>query len=166
MTAPSPHITLKRAGSSDFWRVYVYLRRLGEAEGVPIRLWIDAKTLLREWFGECQAEVVFAEVDGRPAGFVACFTAESYEFHNFLYISGIFVEPAFRGKGVGRVFIQCMLNRARELGRDGVAWCCLKDNRSALAFSEHVGANDCGEHTIVRMGVDTPIRVYSLPLKC
>lgn len=167
MTAQNPPVVLRRAGGSDFWRVYVYLRRLGEAEGAHRRLWVDAKTLLQEWFGKFQAEPVFAEVEGRPAGLVVCFPAGDLpDFPGYLYMGGLFVEPAFRGKGVGRAFIRWLTDRARELGREGIVWCCLQKNRPALAFSERVGATDCGERTFVSQGVAVSIRVYAKPLKC
>ncbi|HRN62497.1 MAG TPA: GNAT family N-acetyltransferase [Luteimonas sp.] len=102
----------------------------------------DEARLADTLFGErpC-AEVVIAEVDGEAAGF-ALF------FHNYstflakpgLYLEDLFVQPRFRGLGLGRRLMAhlAQLAMARDCGR--FEWSVLDWNAPAIGFYRRLGA--------------------------
>ncbi len=87
------------------------------------------------------AECLIARVQGQAAGF-ALF------FHNFstwlgrrgLYLEDLFVQPAFRGHGVGKALLTHLagIAVARDCGR--FEWQVLDWNQSARDFYEKLGA--------------------------
>ncbi len=101
------------------------------------------------------AEVVLASVHGEPAGF-ALF------FHNYstflaqpgLYLEDLFVEPHFRGRGVGRALLAHLAGLAvqRDCGR--LEWSVLDWNVDAIKFYNALGAQGMTEWTVHRLTGD------------
>ena len=157
-------IGLKAAQATDFKRIQSYLQRQCACERLAERRLFDAETLCRDWLDAYRGEAVFAEVEGRPAGFAICLPgAVLPDFPDALYFGGVFVEPEFRCRGVGRAFVLWLFERARAQGRTRIVWCTLTDNVGALAFSVRLGAVARGERSVqVGSGGSYRVRLFEL----
>ena len=109
--------------------------------------------LLEEWlFDKQKAEVIFALADGREVGF-ALF------FHNFptflgragLYLEDVYVEPACRGRGIGKALLRHLAQIALARGCGRMEWWCLDWNRPSINFYKSLGAASMDEWTVFRL---------------
>ncbi|HRP73199.1 MAG TPA: GNAT family N-acetyltransferase [Luteimonas sp.] len=137
-----PTITLRPARRDDVATILALIRGLADYEKLAHEVEADETRLADTLFGERPgAEVVIAEVDGEPAGF-ALF------FHNYstflakpgLYLEDLFVQPRFRGLGLGRQLMAhlAQLAMARDCGR--FEWSVLDWNAPAIGFYRRLGA--------------------------
>ena len=112
-------------------------------------------------FGERPyAEVVIAELDGNAAGFALFF----HNFSTFLarpgiYLEDLFVQPAFRGHGVGKALLQRLAALAVERQCGRLEWSVLDWNVDAIGFYESVGARPQDEWTVYRVTGDALTRL-------
>ena len=113
--------------------------------------------LLEEWlFDKQKAEVIFALADGREVGF-ALF------FHNFstflgragLYLEDLYVEPACRGRGIGKALLRHLAQIALARGCGRMEWWCLDWNTPSIGFYRALGARPMDEWTVYRLAGDT-----------
>ena len=92
------------------------------------------------------AAVFLAEEEGKAFGFAQCQLRRDYvegtETSPVGYLEGIFVEPAYRGKGVARALLACCEQWAREQGCMEFASDCELDNTQSLAFHMRLGFDE------------------------
>jgi len=101
------------------------------------------------------AEVVIGELEGEAAGF-ALF------FHNYstflgrkgLYLEDLFVKPAARGRGLGKLLLKTLAQTALERGCARMEWFVLDWNAPSIAFYKSLGASPMDEWTVFRMTSD------------
>ncbi|QNP41810.1 GNAT family N-acetyltransferase [Lysobacter solisilvae (ex Woo and Kim 2020)] len=148
-----PGVTLRAATRDDVALILAFIRELAEYEREPDAVHADETLLASNLFGATPgAEVVIADVDGRPAGF-ALF------FHNFstwlgrrgLYLEDLFVRPEFRGRGVGQVLMTHLAKLAVERGCGRFEWSVLDWNTPAIDFYRSLGATGMDEWTVQRL---------------
>jgi len=87
-------------------------------------------------------ECVIATVEGVGAGFAEVGLrayAEGCASSPVGYLEGIYVDPTFRGRGVGRALVQEGMTWARTLGCTEMASDRALDNEASGAFHEAVG---------------------------
>lgn len=151
-----PTDTYRFAGESDIPVILHFIRALAEYEKMSDRVVAD-ESLLREWiFEKKKAEVIFACVDGTPVGF-ALF------FHNFstflgragLYLEDLFVDPAFRGRGLGKGLLRELARIALDRGCGRLEWCCLDWNRPSIDFYLSLDATPMSDWTTYRLTGET-----------
>jgi GNAT superfamily N-acetyltransferase len=148
-----PGVTLRFAQHGDEAMVLAFIQELAEYEQLPDEVKADAEMLADTLFGEVpDAEVVIAEVEGAPAGF-ALF------FHNYstflgrrgLHLEDLFVRPAYRGKGLGRVLMAFLAKLAVERDCGRFEWSVLDWNTPAINFYRSLGARGMDEWTAQRV---------------
>lgn len=102
-------------------------------------------------------ECVLAEVDGEAVGF-------ALYFHNYstwrgrpgLYLEDLFVEPAHRGRGIGKQLLVRLAQIAVERRCARMEWAVLDWNTPAIGFYQSLGARPLSEWTIFRL-TDEPL---------
>jgi GNAT superfamily N-acetyltransferase len=141
-TAPKiPGLSLRFAEETDVAIILGLIRGLADYERLSHEVTADAETLRRSLFGAHHvAEVVIAEVDGIPVGFALFF----HNFSTFLglpgiYIEDLYIEPAWRGKGIGRALLSYVARLAKERGCGRLEWAVLDWNEPAIAFYRKLG---------------------------
>jgi GNAT superfamily N-acetyltransferase len=148
-----PQLTLRAATRADVPIICRFIHGLAEYERLAHECVATEARLEATLFGErSSAEVRLAFVDETPAGF-ALF------FHNYstflaqpgLYLEDLYVEPAFRGQGVGRALLSSLaaLAVARDCGR--LEWSVLDWNTDAIGFYERLGARGMTDWTVHRL---------------
>ena len=90
-----------------------------------------------------------AEVDGRFAGLSLFFPSFSTWFGKpGVYVQDLFVDPAFRGQGIGERLIGETARLARERGATYMRLSVYADNAAAQAFYERIGMSWSREERI------------------
>ncbi|MFM2149398.1 MAG: hypothetical protein RLZZ187_1704 [Pseudomonadota bacterium] len=135
-------LRLRDAGLEDLDLVLHFIRALADYEKLAHEVKADAATLGRFLFEEPRrAEALIAEWDGRPVGFAVWY----YSFSTFLgrpslYVEDVFVEPAMRGKGIGKAVFAHLAARALAQGCGRMEWSVLDWNAPSIAFYRSLGA--------------------------
>lgn len=157
MTDPDPLLRLRFATEADVEQILAFIRALAEYERLSHEVRADAASLRRSLFGDPPAaEVLIAEHAGSPAGF-ALF------FHNYstflgsrgLYLEDLFVDPAFRGRGIGKALLGHLAGIALDRRCGRLEWSVLDWNEPAIRFYENLGARPMNEWTVFRVTGDS-----------
>lgn len=126
-------------------------REAGEAEW---RAWVSG------WQGSTNALYV-GEAEGSWIGMaVGSRTGEEQDAH--LY--GMWVDPAWRRRGLGARLVGAVLGWARSWGAGRVILGVTEINDGAVGFYERLGFADTGERHPLRGGSEVRVRVLSLQL--
>jgi GNAT superfamily N-acetyltransferase len=146
-------LTIRTAGEQDVPLVLGFIRKLAEYEKLSHAVTATESDIHASLFGPRPvAEAVLAWWGNEPAG-LALF------FHNFstflgkpgLYLEDLFVEPAFRGKGIGKALLAHLAALAVERGCGRFEWSVLDWNTPAIDFYKSLGAEPLNEWTIHRL---------------
>ena len=135
-------LQLRDATEADLGLVMRFIRALAEYEKLLHEVTTTEAELRRFLFGEpCRAEALIAEWDGVPVGFAVWY----YSFSTFnglpsLYVEDVFVEPAQRGRGIGRAIFAHLAARALAEGCGRMEWSVLDWNAPSIAFYRSIGA--------------------------
>ena len=78
-----------------------------------------------------------------------------------MYLEDIYVEPRWRGCGVGRRLIACVARIAHERGCDRMNWSVLDWNEPALGFYRRLGAEPVTDWVGYRIGGEAFARLVA-----
>ncbi len=94
------------------------------------------------------AEVLLASRAGECRGFALFFgTYSTFLGKPGVYLEDLFVDPDWRGQGIGRALLEAITALARERGCGRVEWEVLDWNAPAIDFYERLGAKPQGGWT-------------------
>jgi len=146
-------MALRRATRADVPEILRLIRALAEYEKLASDVVASEAGLAETLFGaQPAAEVLLAEVDGRAVGLALFFQ----NYSTFLgkpgiYLEDLFVEPAFRGRGLGKQLLQAIANLAVERGCGRFEWAVLDWNEPAIGFYKSLGAKPMADWTVMRL---------------
>ena len=155
---------LRPAQPADVPAIVGLITELAEFEQLAHLLRLTPETLAPHLFGERPVvESVVAEAAGGVVGFALFFT----NFSTFLakpglYLEDLYVQPAFRGAGIGKALLSHLgaLAVARDYGR--FEWSVLDWNANAIRFYEKMGAVVMPEWRICRLAGST-LQGFAVP---
>ncbi len=144
---------IRTATPADVPQILRFIRALGEYERLTHEIRATEQALHATLFGERRyAEVLLAHYEGQPAAF-------ALYFHNYstflarpgIYLEDLFVDPPYRGHGVGKALLQelARITVERECGR--LEWSALDWNRPAIDFYLRLGAVEMSEWSLYRL---------------
>lgn len=146
-------VTIRSAVSADVPQILSFIRALGEYERLSSQVIATEEALRATLFGaQPYAEVLIAECEGQPAGFALFFHSYStFLAQPGIYLEDLFVDPAFRQRGVGTGLLRFLaeLTLARGCGR--LEWSALEWNRLAIDFYLGLGAVEMSAWRIYRL---------------
>jgi GNAT superfamily N-acetyltransferase len=146
-------LSITSASEQDVPRILTFIRALAEYERLADAVVATEEGLRRSLFGpRPYAECVIARLNGEPAGFALFF----HNFSTFLaqpgiYLEDLFVNPEFRGRGVGRALLRHLARLTRERNCGRLEWSVLDWNESAIGFYKSIGATPLDDWTIFRL---------------
>lgn len=149
------NFTIRPAQETDVPQILRFIKELAIYENMLDEV-VATEDLLREWIFEKQtAEVLLAEEDGTPVGYVLFF----HNFSTFLgrsgiYLEDLFVMPEHRGKGYGKGLLQRLAQITAERGCTRLEWICLDWNKPSIDFYLSLGAKPMDQWTIYRLTGD------------
>ncbi len=141
------------AQESEIPLILTFIRKLAEYEKLSHEVVASEDTLRASLFGpNPAAEVVLAYAREEPVGFAVYFR----NFSTFLgregiYLEDLFVEPAYRGRGIGAALLAQVAKIAKERGCERLNWAVLNWNQSAIDFYRKIGAVLLDDWTVCRL---------------
>lgn len=104
-------------------------------------------------FGEAPAaRTLLAFVDGKPAAYaIYFFTFSTMVGKRGLWLEDLFIDPAFRGKGLGQALMAHLADVALQNDCGRFEWIVLDWNEPAIRFYERLGATMLDEWRICRL---------------
>jgi len=135
-------VRLRSAVPSDVPTILGFIRELAAYEKLEHQVVATEALLHEHLFGNRPAaEVVIAEVDGRPVGFALFFQ----NFSTFLgrpglFLEDLYVQPEARGHGIGKALLVHLAKIAVARGAGRFDWNVLDWNEPAIGFYTRLGA--------------------------
>ena len=151
-----PELAIRPAGPGDVAVILGFIRALAAFERLAHEVVADEATLAQSLFGpRAYAECLIAFVGNDPAGF-------ALYFHNFstftgkpgLYLEDVFVDPRFRGRGIGEAFFRALAKIALSRDCARFEWSVLDWNEDAIRFYRRLGAEPKEGWTVQRLTRD------------
>ena len=145
--------TLRQATPDDVPTILGFIRELADYEKLSHLVVATEEQLLNTLFGDCKyAEVILGLENGQPAAFALFF----HNYSTFLgqpgiYLEDLFVKPAFRRKGYGKVMLSYLAKIAVERNCGRLEWSVLDWNTPAIDFYKSLGAIPMDEWTTFRL---------------
>ena len=145
--------TIRKAVPGDVPLILEFIRALAAYEREPDAVTATEADLLRDGFGpEPYYQCLIGEWDGRPAGFAFYFfNYSTWVGRPGLYLEAIFVNPEFRGLGIGKALLAQVAAIAVEKNCPRLQWEVLDWNTPAIEFYSALGASFLDEWRNVRM---------------
>ena len=146
-------LNLRTASADDADIIYQFIVDLARYEKEPDAVQTNTSVLAEQLALESPPfECLIAEWDRTPCGF-ALF------FHNYstwrgsagIYLEDLYVDPAFRGHGVGQALLQRLAQLTLSGGGHRLEWAVLDWNEPAIQFYRQLGASSMSEWTLWRL---------------
>jgi GNAT superfamily N-acetyltransferase len=149
----SGQLRVEPATESDVPIILSYIRKLAEYEKLSHMVVATEEDIREHVFGANPvAEVLLAYWDDGPVGFALYFR----NFSTFLgraglYLEDLFVDPAHRGKGIGKALLARLAKIALERGYGRLQWEVLDWNTPSIEFYRRLGAVPLDQWTGYRL---------------
>lgn len=160
----SQQLLIRPARTSDSELILDFISGLAEYERLAHEVVATPAKLEATLFGEnAVAEVLIAEWEGRPAAFALFFA----NYSTFLalpgiYLEDLFVQPQFRGRGIGKALLVHLAGLVCERGWGRLDWSVLDWNEPAINFYRSIGARGINDWTQFRLDGDALAAVANL----
>jgi GNAT superfamily N-acetyltransferase len=146
-------LVIRPAERSDSALILAFVRKLAEYERLLHVVAATEADVARDLFGENPR--VFCDLafwDGTPAGFALWFhNYSTFHGRHGLYLEDLFVEPAFRGRGIGKALLRRLAQRCQSDGLNRLEWQVLNWNSPSIAFYKSLGAVAVDDWTVFRL---------------
>ncbi|MFO7596876.1 MAG: GNAT family N-acetyltransferase [Desulfocurvibacter africanus] len=149
-----PHIlTTRPATRDDVTLILTFIKDLAEYERLSHEVMATEKDLTETLFGPRPgAEVLLGFTAGEPVAFALFFSSYStFLAKPGIYLEDLFVRPAWRGKGFGKIMLSAVAKVAVERGCGRLEWSCLDWNEPSIGFYKSLGAQVMDEWTVYRL---------------
>lgn len=128
-------IVIRRAAKEDCKAMMGLINELALYEKVPQEVTVDFDHFAESGFGEKPVWWAFvAEVDKKVVGFALYYIRYSTWKGQRLYLEDILVTESFRGKGIGKLLFNRLIEEAKEKKFSGMVWQVLEWNEPAINF--------------------------------
>ncbi|HMD76582.1 MAG TPA: GNAT family N-acetyltransferase [Terracidiphilus sp.] len=156
--------TIRIATPADIPQILSFIRALAAYERAPDAVTATEAGLMRDGFGPNPFySCLMAEHDGQPAGFALYFfNYSTWMGRPGLYLEDIYVQPEFRGLGIGKTLLQRVAAIAVEKNCPRLQWEVLDWNTPAIEFYRIMGAEFLDEWRNVRVSGEALRRLASV----
>ena len=146
-------LRVRSAEAKDAGLILAFIRGLAEYEREPEAVVATEQDILRDGFaGEAKFRVLIAEWEGQAAGFAFYFfNYSTWRGKPGLFLEDLFVQPEYRGKGIGKALLAELARIAERENCYGMKWEVLDWNQPAIDFYEGLGAKVLREWLPVRL---------------
>jgi GNAT superfamily N-acetyltransferase len=158
-------LEIRPASEADVPLILCFIKKLAEYERLSHEVTATEDLLRETLFGPRQsAEVAIGCLEQHPVGFVLFF----HNYSTFLgrpgiYIEDLFVDEAYRRRGVGGALLHYVARLAGERRCGRLEWSVLNWNESAIRFYRRHGAVPMSDWTVFRMTGQALTRRSDMP---
>jgi GNAT superfamily N-acetyltransferase len=134
--------TIRKATPADIPQILTFIRALATYEREPDAVTATEADLLSHGFGPNPFYFcLIADHESRPAGFAFYFfNYSTWKGRPGLYLEDLFVQPEFRGLGIGKALLEKVAAIAVEKDCPRLDWEVLDWNTPAIEFYRAMGA--------------------------
>lgn len=146
-------VSVRPATPADLPLIADLIRALADYEKLADEVRFDEAVLGEKLFGvRPYAEVVIGEVGGVAEGFALFFhNFSTFEGRPGIYLEDLFVRPAARGSGLGKLLLSHLAALAVERDCARLEWSVLDWNEPAIGFYRKLGARPMDGWTVMRL---------------
>ena len=128
-------IRIRKAVKEDCEKMMELIQELAVYEKEPDAVTVSFDHFVESGFGETPVWFGYvAEVDGMVEGFALCYIRYSTWKGQRLYLEDFLVSEKMRGKGIGKLLFDKLLEEAQAKQYSGMAWQVLDWNEPAINF--------------------------------
>ena len=128
-------VNIRRAVKEDCKAMMQLINELALYEKAPEEVTVDFEHFVESGFGKNPVWWAFvAEVDRKVIGFALYYIRYSTWKGQRLYLEDILVNEPFRGKGIGKLLFERLIEEAKEKKFSGMVWQVLNWNEPAINF--------------------------------
>ena len=152
-----PTFILRDVTPADVPDVLRLIRGLADYERLLHEVVMTESELHAALFGARPlAYAQLAETDGKSVGFALWYyTFSTFCGHPDIFLEDLFVEPEYRGRGIGLALLRYLARRAVAEKCRRVEWHVLNWNAPSIAFYERLGATRMMDWHVRRLEGDT-----------
>jgi GNAT superfamily N-acetyltransferase len=140
IVGPAP--LLRPAAAADVPDILRLVRGLAEYERLLHEVTATEAELDNALFGSApRGHAVIAEVDSVAVGLALFYyTLNTFKLRPNIFLEDLFVDPKYRGSGIGLALMRHLAQRAVAEGCGRIEWRVLNWNQPAIDFYERLGA--------------------------
>lgn len=128
-------INIRKAVREDCPRIVELVKELAEYERAPQEVTVTPEHFEESGFGSQPVWWAFvAEVDGQIEGFALYYIRFSTWKGQRMYLEDFIVTEKMRGKGLGKLLFDEIINEAKRRKLSGIQWQVLEWNEPAIKF--------------------------------
>jgi len=144
-------VEVRDAAPGDVPVLLTFIRKMAAFE--KLEPTATEASLREALFGEAPAaRALLVFTDGQPIGYATWFFSfSSMMGRRALWLDDLFVDPAFRGKGIGKALMAYVAGIAAKHGCARFEWIVLDWNTSAVEFYRRLGAEVLDDWRICRL---------------
>jgi GNAT superfamily N-acetyltransferase len=161
MSSQPINLLIRPAEEADVPLILGFIRELADFEKLADRVSATEDGLRRTLFGpRPAAEVLLAELRGKPVGFAVFFQSYStFLGQAGIYLEDLYVRPDARGQGVGRALLARVAKVARDRDCGKLEWSVLDWNERAIQFYRSLDAQPLDDWTVYRLPAEAIARL-------
>ncbi len=146
-------LSIRQATPSDVGVILELIYAIADYEKLSHQVTANEDTLRDSLFGpHPAAEVCLTSWQGSVVGYAVFFHHFStFEGQRGLYLEDIFIQPDFRGKGIGKALLRHLAQLALERDCARFEWLVLDWNQPAMDFYRRLGAEILDDWKLCRM---------------
>jgi GNAT superfamily N-acetyltransferase len=148
---------IRPAVAADAAIILRFIRELADYEKALHEVAATEESVASSLFGEGSVSraAICETVDGEPAGSAVWFkTYSTWQSKNGLYLEDLYVTPAHRGGGVGKMLLRHLARVAVAEGCGRFEWSVLDWNEPAIRVYDAIGAEPQKEWLRYRLSGD------------
>ncbi|HSU27311.1 MAG TPA: GNAT family N-acetyltransferase [Chitinophagaceae bacterium] len=128
-------ISIRRAVKDDCPALLELIKELAIYERAPNEVTVTPEHFVESGFGKNPIWWTFvAEVEGKVVGFALYYIRYSTWKGQAMYLEDILVTQNMRGKGIGKLLFEKLIEEAREKKWNRIIWQVLEWNEDAINF--------------------------------
>ena len=146
---------LRKTFKEDVDLILSLIKEIADYENMLDEVIATKESIKESIFEKKQAEVMIAEFNGNPIGYVLYF----FNYSTFLgragfYLEDIYIRKEYRGMGIGKEIFKVISKIAHENGCKRMEWSCLNWNTPSIKFYKSLGAVPMDGWTVYRLNED------------
>lgn len=137
---------IRKAVKEDCDRILELVKELAMYEKAPQEVTVTPDHFKNSGFGDNPVWWAFvAEVDGKVEGFALYYIRFSTWKGQRMYLEDFYVNENMRGRGIGKLLFDRLIEEAKEKNLNGIMWQVLEWNEPAINFYKKYNASFDGE---------------------